>query len=218
MSLVADFDFETALYREALEEVPGMYLELDAEGVLRSGLAAVTFRAAGDDFGRFERALEADSTVEAVVPVETDLEGWRRYRTHVAEEQTMHHERAELGVVLLAASATHEGWQVRLRVPDRETLATYRDACDALSHRATLRGLVRSRDTSTERAMLTPAQHELLVAAHESGYFDVPRRVMVEELAHRFDITEQVAAERVRRGMETLLASYIENSAGHVEY
>ena len=218
MSLVADFDFETALYRETLDEVPGMYLELDDEGILRSGVAAVTFWAAGDDFDRFERALEADSTVETVVPIETDTEGWRRYQTHVPETAIMHHERAELGVVICDASATHEGWRVRLRFPNPETLEAYCDACDELAHHANLRELSQSCDSPTERAIPTPAQHELLVAAHEAGYFDVPRRVMVEELAHRFDIAEQVAAERVRRGIETLLTNYVEHSTGCVDY
>lgn len=215
-SLVGDFDLDASLYREALEAVPGMYLELDGEGILRSGLASVTIWAAGDDFERFEDALERDSSVEAVTAVDTDIDGWRLYRTRVPEEEVLHYERTELGIVLLDASATHDGWHVRLRFPDRETLIEYRDSCNARQYHTSLKRLDHSMTAPATNTVLTPAQREILTAAHEAGYFDVPRRIMVEELAQRFDISDQAASERVRRGMKNLLANYVGTETGPV--
>lgn len=52
---------------------------------------------------------------------------------------------------------------------------------------------------------LTPEQRETLMMAVEKGYFSVPRRTNLDEIAETLGITPQAASERVRRGAETVL-------------
>ena len=52
---------------------------------------------------------------------------------------------------------------------------------------------------------LTPEQRETLLMAVEKGYFSVPRKTKLEEIAEAVGITQQAASERVRRGAETVL-------------
>ncbi|WP_435077870.1 helix-turn-helix domain-containing protein [Halococcus sp. AFM35] len=52
---------------------------------------------------------------------------------------------------------------------------------------------------------LTAPQAELLTAAVEEEYFDVPRRVTMADLAAKFDISNQAASERPRRGLSNAL-------------
>lgn len=52
---------------------------------------------------------------------------------------------------------------------------------------------------------LTPAQAEALQAAHEMGYFSVPRDVDASEVGAALDISKSAFLERLRRGLERLL-------------
>jgi predicted DNA binding protein len=71
---------------------------------------------------------------------------------------------------------------------------------------------------------LTPAQRETLVAAVDGSYYPIPRRLSTEDLADRFDISDQAVTERLRRAIvaltENALAE-VENGAdslyGHLE-
>lgn len=54
---------------------------------------------------------------------------------------------------------------------------------------------------------LTAERYEVLTAAAERGYFDVPRRLTMTELAEELDISQQALSERLRRGHGTLIDS-----------
>ncbi len=51
---------------------------------------------------------------------------------------------------------------------------------------------------------LTPAQEAALRAAHEAGYFAVPRRADASEVAATLDISKSAFLERLRRGQASL--------------
>lgn len=61
---------------------------------------------------------------------------------------------------------------------------------------------------------LTPTQYETLSTAHELGYFDVPRRVTLEELADELDVSHQALSERLRRSHETLVRTQLTEPGG----
>ena len=52
---------------------------------------------------------------------------------------------------------------------------------------------------------LNETQHEALIAAVETGYFDIPRESTLDDLAAELDITHQVLSERLHRGHKTLI-------------
>ena len=55
---------------------------------------------------------------------------------------------------------------------------------------------------------LTDKQRDALIAAHDAGYFEKPRRTTASELADEFDLSQQAFSERLQRGTSKL----IENS------
>lgn len=56
-----------------------------------------------------------------------------------------------------------------------------------------------------QRWDLTPAQAEALRAAHEAGYFAVPRETTAAEVAAELGISKSAFLERLRRGQSALL-------------
>lgn len=57
---------------------------------------------------------------------------------------------------------------------------------------------------------LTPAQVEAIEAAHEMGYFEVPKRVNAAEIADEIGISKSAFLERLRRGQATVFAQMLE--------
>jgi predicted DNA binding protein len=65
-------------------------------------------------------------------------------------------------------------------------------------------------DGLSGRWSLTPSQVEALEAAHEMGYFDVPKGATAEEVADAIDISKSAFLERLRRAQSGLLDHVLE--------
>lgn len=55
------------------------------------------------------------------------------------------------------------------------------------------------------------AQADVLRMAYESGYWDIPRRITLEALGARLEISGSAATQRSRRGIETLVTDTLFN-------
>lgn len=161
-----------------------------------------------DDFEAFEDALAADSTVTNLKTL-AETRTRRLYRvtfTEEGEERTTFPVWSELDIVVLDATATHGGGEVRMRVPDREALAAFRETCRKRGFSFHLESVHRlTEESSTADARLSALQREALVTALESGYFEIPRRASLSDVADRLDISSQSLSERIRRGVAVLV-------------
>ena len=59
-------------------------------------------------------------------------------------------------------------------------------------------------------ARLTPQEQETVRAAREAGYYGVPRRTGVREVAARLGVSASAASYRLRRAEAKLVAAYLE--------
>ncbi|TYT62767.1 helix-turn-helix domain-containing protein [Natrialba swarupiae] len=109
------------------------------------------------------------------------------------------------GGSLLEAWATDGWWQVRIRFPDRDALCNAYDRLVERDINADLRRVTDVSETAEPETRLTPEQREALEAALEYGYFEIPRRISMEELAAELGISHQALSERFRRAYETLV-------------
>ncbi|PSP72045.1 helix-turn-helix domain-containing protein [Halobacteriales archaeon QS_3_64_16] len=210
MSLVVSYRLVAPLLEATLAATPAMRLRIEQEVALRAGSTVLTFRATSESeaFGAFEAALENDRTVSEVRLLDESIDGERRYRITVPANETTYWEWAALGCVLLDATVTQDGWNVRMRFPDRAALTAYRACCDDRGLAFTLRSVREATEqTSTYPYGLTAPQYEILAAALAGGYFEVPRGIRMSELASEFDISDQAASERLRRALSRVLGT-----------
>ncbi|HKJ58349.1 MAG TPA: helix-turn-helix domain-containing protein [Halobacteriales archaeon] len=205
--LIVEARIDSPILREALRDAPGttvVHEELyDVDDEIRH-----FFWAEGDDFDAFDAGLDADPTVTDPT-VLTETGGRRLYRvtfTEAGEEVATFPTWGELDLVMLDSRATADGWQVRIRVPDRNALSGFVDACRDRGLTFVVDAIYSATDEAgAPGGPLTAVQREALLAALETGYFDVPRSASLEEIAARLEVSPQAASERLRRGMAALV-------------
>lgn len=163
-------------------------------------------------------SLEGDSTVTAVSIVDEIDEHvlvkvtWSDRVNGVLESIRNH------DVIVTSAAGTESRWTFRLRFPSYEDLSAFYRSCvdrDISVELVQLHETVTPRDG--DRFGLTAAQRELLVAAYDAGYFDVPRRITLVELGDRLDISDSAVSQRLRRGLAALIGSTVAVGAAHEE-
>lgn len=173
--------------------------------------ALLFLSAFGDDFDRFEAALDRDPTVADARPIAT----FANRRVYSVRPADGHHlippECAELGMFVFNAVTLDDGWAFKLQVPSREALVTLRERCVERDVGFRVERLQQS-DYADEVATagLTDQQRELLLTAFYAGYYDVPRRASQSDLADRLGVSTSAVSQQLRRAVEQLIATTID--------
>jgi len=105
---------------------------------------------------------------------------------------------------LLAATGHVERWDLKLRFGSHADLSAFNVALTANNTPVTLRQV--STDTVVdEQSTLSKLQRETLLTAYHQGYFEVPRRTTLTELAEAEGISDSALSQRIRRGIDGLI-------------
>ena len=203
MTLVAELRLDSPILRASLSAVPEMRLTYLQETVRDGAGMRLFFRAEGDDFEAFEAGMAEDPTVAEYARL-TDTPERRLYRitaTEAAAERSTYPEAVKLDAPILDATGTTEGWLIRIEFPGRDALCAYRSACEERDVSFEVRRLYGSDSDGGDATRLTPVQREVLEAALERGYFEIPRRVSLNDLGEELDISGQAVSERLRRAL-----------------
>ncbi|MFC4436529.1 MULTISPECIES: helix-turn-helix domain-containing protein [Natrialbaceae] len=170
-----------------------------------------------DSYGTAEATLEDDPAIEAWSLFEATKSA-RLYRLRLAPTDVTVAIGAtfiDRGTTPVRASITADGWLMRARFPDRQTLRAYRDSCtdrgigfalERLYEPEPLRG-----EATLTLASLTPKQREALTLAYENGYYDIPRKTTPLELGNRLEISRRSLSERLRRAEQRLVETAMTN-------
>jgi len=108
---------------------------------------------------------------------------------------------AEYDIAYLDVTVT-KGTRIRARVPTREALFAYRDACRERDIPFRIERIFSESTQSGDRYEITDRQREALLIALEEGYFDVPRRRR-SAVAAKLDISDQALSAASGGGRPT---------------
>lgn len=205
--LIADFFTDSPLLEAAFERAPDVEVRAEEQYYHEEGVRYI-FWAEGGDLQVFEEGMEEDPTVTDVRRLAAD-ESWCMYRvtaTDAGEQVTTFPMWREQDIVLLSATGDAEGWDMRMRFPDRETLDLYRSQLRDRGLSFRLHSLYRETgpdgDPPTD---LSESQRAALLTAYEMGYYDVPRDASQAEVADRLGVSPQTVSEGLRRGTAKLV-------------
>ncbi|MFC4552261.1 MULTISPECIES: helix-turn-helix domain-containing protein [Halorussus] len=204
---IAELQLDSCILRTAMTSAPDAVLRYEQCHRSADGVRLYAW-VETDDFGAFAEALAADDTVAnpAVLAVDAGRRLYRVEFTEAGRAASLSPVRAELDIVVLDARATAEGWTVRLFTPDNEALSAFTDECDERNLSFTVETLQQAPPRSGQTAAeLTSPQREALEVALEEGYFEVPRRAALRDVAEKLGISAQAASERLRRGVASFL-------------
>ena len=156
---------------------------------------------AGEALDDLDDALEADPSVENVKLV-ADLDDERLYQMDWIDQiEFIVHVLVEEDATVLSAQGSKRSWHLRVLFPDRDALSKTFDFSHDHDLSVEIEQIYELEDAERGGEYgLTEGQYETLVAAHDEGYYRIPRGVTQEELADVLGISRQALSERFRRG------------------
>jgi len=207
MSVIAEFSIpgEDFILGRALQETTGLSVEL--EKMVPTGDASIPyFWVIGENGGAFDAVLEREPELTSFEVID-ELEDRRLYRAawdHSAD--TFVQAIIEHDAILQEAGGDGESWSFQLRFPDSHQLSEFHTACREHSIDLTVDRLFNPIEPSSMTARgMTEAQRSLIERVYEEGYFEVPRRITLAEVADDLEVSDQAVNERLRRGLSTLI-------------
>ncbi len=211
MSVIAEFTIQNPdlVLTRTLEAVPEMTVELEQQMAVTVYRPLLIVWATGSDFEAFDTALQRDPTIESYTITE-DLDVRKLYRLQLSRENLLavYPAYQKLGAVPMVGRGKAGVWRRRVRFPTRDTLVEFQQFCSDEEIVFSLKRLYTPNDH--ERTFqLTDSQLEALVAAHEAGYFNVPRDATLEDLSSTLNISKQSVSERLRRAQSRLVSNAI---------
>ena len=212
--IVAEFVVDHPFLGEARDRVPDIEAQWETAYSRQDGPTQVLVWITSDDFDAIEAAIDADPLVGDPMTL-VDQGARRLYRVNCTEAGCATDPLpvlVEVGGVLDEAIGTDDGWWCRVRFPDRAAYRHVRQFCQDHGIEVEFGRLVESTAEDPEGepmlSMLTEAQREALVVAWQRGYFEVPRRITLGELANELGISDTAVSQRLRRA-HTAICVYL---------
>ena len=204
------FRLEHPILRDTLERVPDMSLEWE-RSIPGDGGNQMLFWADDGDFDDFETAMEADPTIRPSRAI--DVGDRRLYQVELVgegAETDLYPIVIDTGSVVLQATVTADGWHGHFGFANRSSLERFFDTCREHDISFEIDRLYEPTDGVASSVgpwdRLTDKQQRSLLAAWKRGYFDVPKRTQLEDIASDLGITDTALSQRMRRGIATLIA------------
>lgn len=205
--LVVEFRHNSPVLQEALSHAPETTAKYEEMYQSNEGTTFL-FWAEGGDLTAFDDALAADPTVTNASQL-TETETRRLYRvdfTAQGEAMATVSKWNSLDLSILDATGSKEGWELRMRMPDRGTLQQYHEFCDERNLQFQLQSVYEETTAASKAdAQLTNAQREALLTARRLGYFEIPRQASMADVADCCHVSSQAVSERIRRGTAALV-------------
>ena len=115
----------------------------------------------------------------------------------------------EHDVLLSGCTGTAEGWEVRLTAPSHGALTAVYDRWRDIGVDVDIVSVGGEATDARSADGLTNDQREALFYAADVGYFSVPRKATLGDIAEQLGISDQAVSERVRRGTYRLVRGQI---------
>lgn len=211
MGLIAEFRLQSpdAPLVDIARSVPDCTISVEYEEQTVSGPIVHVVRVECASFETFEAALDAAEYVEEVTLI-SDSGATRTY--HIINRGPFPEEMDELTLnktLIEWMHVTKDGWHLRQRFANRDELAAYREGCRRMGSQFHLDRLYETTDADGTVPGISEKQREALLAASEAGYFAVPRRASLEDVAGDLDLSRSALAERLHRGEAHLIDHYV---------
>lgn len=204
----------TKLYLEHpdLPFMPTVRSETDVELGVFSGAGTdpehdvYLFWIEASDFDAVRRAIEEDHTIESFsVVVESD-DQWTVLVEYTDDSMLITPMITEVGGLTVEAWSYSNGWMIHAQLPNQQALYELNEyATDNEVHLDILELYQGGETDDGSEYGLTEPQREALVSAYFQGYYDVPRRASLEELAETLDISRTAVSGRLKRGSAQLI-------------
>lgn len=182
------------------------------EQVIPLGKSSIPYLWAADgDIEELEAALEAEADIDEFRIVDR-VAGDALVRITWAETVDGFLEAlGDTGGVILEGVGGTDRWRFQLRFDEHTDLREFYEQCTDKAVPLQILSLHNPGFEGTDAIIstLTDDQTATLQLAYRRGYFDVPRRTNLVQLADELDISDTAVSQRLRRGLSELLESAV---------
>jgi len=156
----------------------------------------------------FENSVREHESVRDITPVNPHDEETLYALEWEPPDGSLFDRLTDIGAALLDATGSADRWRIELRFPTHDALSTFQEYYIAADIPVSVEKIYNpTKPDAGPWYGLTPVQRETLTYAVEAGYYSLPRTISTKELAAEFDISDQAATERLRRGISTLVTN-----------
>lgn len=212
MSVVAELTVPPGHFALAstLEAVPSVEVEFERSVTHSQEWIMPFLWVRGEERSEFERAIDGDPTVAEARVIDryddTDLY-MVRWADGVREMVNAIFDRSG---ILVEATGSDAEWRLVVQFVDYASLSDLESYFQRDDTPLQLERLFSPESPQREERELTSQQLETLVTAAERGYFDVPRRATLGDIARELGISTTAVSERLRRGLFTLVTDSLD--------
>ncbi|MFC7133205.1 helix-turn-helix domain-containing protein [Salinibaculum marinum] len=186
-----------------MQDFPNVEIELERIVPLRETIIPL-FWVSGTDTGEVAEVLAGNPQTKTVTQL-TKTDDKTLFEVHWSDEiNGIVEALIETHGKILEATGAAETWDFRLRFEAHEHLSEFNVALTDDGIPVTLRHLYNPTPPD-EVAELSDEQRDALVTAYERGFFEIPRRVTLTELAESMDISDSALSQRLRRALASVV-------------
>lgn len=190
------------------QTVPECTITVEHEDQADAGPIIFVLRVVCKSFEVFETALEDEAAVAEYTLI-SDEESVRIYHTVFEDLYPEKIDELVFNKTLVERWwITAKGEHLKQQFANRSELVAYRDSCRKMGIDFQLHRLYESDSDDYRIPGVSEKQHEALRVAYEEGYFDVPRRASLRDVANVLDISRSALAERLHRGQSHVFEHY----------
>lgn len=194
---------------DTLRAVPGARVDVirtvpsEPNGVTQ----VLAFEGNDDEVGP---ALRSDGSVAATTPLAT-LEKECVYRVEWGEPTVDQLRELFWGDgTMLRTQASNDKWCFRVMFADRDSMGDWYNHCRDLGLSVDIESIYDPTVAVRPRQYgLSQKQYVTLETALQSGFYDIPRKITLEELADEFDVTHQALSERLSRAHRVMITNVV---------
>ncbi|WP_135304923.1 helix-turn-helix domain-containing protein [Haloarcula amylovorans] len=198
---------DTFVLAQTLQAVPDIIVELEQFVPTSGDEFPYLWVTDNGNYTTIEEHAADDPTI-ATFSRAADLNGGALYEVEWADTETPILEWLQAhDVVVLEAEGNDDEWTFKLRVTSRTVLRDLQTYCDDHDIPFELIRLYELTDPKIGQYNITSKQREILLAALEQGYFEIPRETRLKELGDAVGITKRAASERLRRAHTNLVSN-----------
>ncbi|MFC6766393.1 bacterio-opsin activator domain-containing protein [Natrinema soli] len=212
MSVIAEFSVPTEEFAlaQTLSSAPEMTVEIERVVAHSEDRVMPFFWILGGNYTEFETAINADPSVQNVTRLD-ELDQGTLYRAEWTRNiESIIYAYTEIGATIIEATGRADAWELRMRFDDEDLLSNFQDYCLSNDISFTLQRLYHpSEPMAGGQFGLSPKQRTALVTALEHGYFNIPRKITMGELAETLDISQQSLSKRFRRAHRNLITNVL---------
>ena len=208
--IIAEFVIDHPVLGESLHRVPNIEIEWEDTFARPDGPSQVIVWITADDFTAVECAIDDNEAVTDPT-VLVDFDDRRLYRvdlTDYGHQSLLLPKLFEVGGVLKEGIGTNEGWWMQARFPNRAAFEHVYEFCQERDMAFEFKRLFEQESGNLGRgsavSMLSEEQQEALVIAWKHGFFEVPRKTTLVELADELDISDSAVSQRLRRAHQMI--------------